>query len=183
MISIWLIINLANPLKQALSKVPPKFTDTLIEHPNWNEISTLIRMTHIVGSQSTHPGQSYTFVPEVVHLVSLVAGEGPTLVRKSAYGTIINLLQCLYTARPEDGESEIRQLINDFSLPENLKVFGLQRETLTSDYVSLGSLDEKNALDTQERLVRLLIRVINVSAGSEGVWSCFFFFSSILNLF
>ena len=65
-------------------------------------------MTHIVGSQSTQPGQSYTLVPEVVHLVSLVVGEGPILVRKSAYGTIINLLPSLYLSWPEDSESEIK---------------------------------------------------------------------------
>jgi len=111
-------------------------------------------------------------VPEVVHLVSLVAGEGPILVRKSAYGTIINLLQSLYTARPEDGESEIKQLISDCSLPENLKLFGLQRERLTSEYAKLDTSDEKNALDIHESLVQLLIRVLDVSAGSQGVWGC-----------
>jgi hypothetical protein len=115
------------------------------------------------------PGQSYAFVPEVVHLISLAAGEGPSLVRKSAYGTIINLLQSLYTARPEDGESEIKQLINDCSLSENLKLFGLQRETLTSEYVKLDCVDEKIALNTHERLVQFLIRVLEVSAGSQGV--------------
>ena len=108
-------------------------------------------------------------MPEVVHLVSLVAGQGPSLVRKSAYGTIINLLQSLYTARPEDGESEIKQLINECSLPETLKLFGLQRETPTSEYIKLDPLDEKHALDTHEHLVQFLIRVLDVSAGSQGV--------------
>ena len=108
-------------------------------------------------------------VPEVVHLVSLVAGEGPILVRKSAYGTIINLLQSLYIARPEDSESEIKQLLNDFTLPENLKLFGLQRETPTSPYTAVESVDEKSALDTHERLVQLLIRVLDTSAGNQGV--------------
>jgi neurofibromin 1 len=105
--------------------------------------------------------------------VSLVAGEGPTIVRKSVYGTIINLLQSLYIARPEDGESEIKQLIADCTLPENLKLFGLQRETPTSEYISLDLLDEKNALDLHEHLVQLLIRVLDASAGSQGVWGCY----------
>lgn len=129
---------------------------------------------HIVGSQSTQPGQSYTLVPEVVHLVSLVAGEGPILVRKSAYGTVINLLQSLYIARPEDSESEIKQLINDFTLPENLKLFGLQRETPTSGYTNFDCVDDKTALDTHERLVQLLICVLDTSAGNQGVYSCSF---------
>jgi hypothetical protein len=114
-------------------------------------------------------------VPEVVHLVSLVAGEGPTLVRKSAYGTIINLLQSLHTARPDEGESEIKQLMDDCSLPKNLKLFGLQRETPTSEYINLDHLDDKSALDSHECLLQLLVRVLDVSAGNQGTWDCFLF--------
>ena len=145
-----------------------------MEHQNWNEISTLIRLTLVVGSQSTNCGQTYVFVPEVVHLVSLVAGEGATLVRKSVYGTIMNLLQSLYTSRPEDNTvTELKQLIDDCILPETLKLFGLRREKPTSEYTSfdLSKVDvsyEKNVLDTHERLVQLLIRLLEVSAGTRG---------------
>jgi neurofibromin 1 len=152
-----------------LSKVPPKFSNTLIEHQNWNEISTLIRLALVVGSQSTQPGNNYVYVPEIVHLVSLVAGEGPTLVRKSVYGIIMNLLQSLYIARPDDStEPKLMQLINDCTLPENLKLFGLQRETPTSEYTNLDPLNDKDSLDINEDLVKLLIRILTDSAGSPG---------------
>jgi neurofibromin 1 len=101
--------------------------------------------------------------------VSLIAGQGPTLVRKSGYGIIINLLQSLYIARPEEGESEIKHLINDLGLAENLKLFGLQRETPTSDYINFDPVDEKHALDIHEHLVEVLVRVLNVSAGNQGM--------------
>jgi hypothetical protein len=146
----------------------------LVEHQNWNEISTLIRLTLVVGSQSTQSGQTYVFVPEVIHLVSLVAGEGATLVRKSVYGTIMNLLQSLYTSRPDDNtETELKQLIDDCVLPETLKLFGLRREKPTSEYTTfdLSKVEvsyEKNVLDTHERLVQLLIRLLEVSAGTRG---------------
>ena len=152
-----------------MSKVPPKFSNTLLEHQNWNEISTLIRLALIVGSQSTQAGNNYIYVPEIVHLVSLVAGEGPTLVRKSVYGIIINLLQSLYISRPDDStEPELMQLINDYTLPENLKLFGLQRETPTSEYTNLDPLNDKESLDINENLVQLLIRLLTVAAGSPG---------------
>jgi hypothetical protein len=48
-------------------------------------------------------------VSKAVHPVSLPAGERSALVRKSVYGTIINLLQPLHTAWPEDSDSEIKQ--------------------------------------------------------------------------
>jgi len=152
-----------------LSKVPPKFSNTLLEHQNWNEISTLIRLALVVGSQSTQPGHNYVYVPEIVHLVSLVAGEGPTLVRKSVYGIIMNLLQSLYISCPDDStEPKLMQLINDCTLPENLKLFGLQRETPTSEYTNLDPLNDKDTLDINERLIELLIRILTVSAGSPG---------------
>jgi len=152
-----------------LSKVPPKFSNTLLEHQNWNEISTLIRLALVVGSQSTQAGNNYIYVPEIVHLVSLVAGEGPTLVRKSVYGIIINLLQSLYISRPDDStEPKLMQLINDYTLPENLKLFGLQRETPTSEYTNLDPLNDKESLDVNENLVQQLIRLLTVAAGSPG---------------
>lgn len=152
-----------------MSKVPPKFSNTLLEHQNWNEISTLIRLALVVGSQSTQPGQNYIFVPEIVHLVALVAAEGRALVRKSVYGVVVNLLQSLYVARPDDStEAELAQLINDCTTPDTLKMFGLQRETLTSEYTNLDPVNDKDSLDTHERLVQFLIRILNVSAGSTG---------------
>jgi hypothetical protein len=90
------------PHHQALSKVPPKVSNSLSKHPNWNEISTLIWLALVVGSQSKQSGQNQLYVPEIVHLVTLVAGEGPSLVRKSVYGIVFNLLQCLYISRPDD---------------------------------------------------------------------------------
>lgn len=153
-----------------MSKVPLKYTNTLSEHSNWSEISTLIRLTLVVGSQSTQSGQTYLYVPEVVHLVSLVAGEGTTLVRKSVYGTIVNLLQSLYFSRPDDStESEMKRLIKDCMLPETLKLFGLRREKSTSEYTALDPLNEKNILDTHEILVQFLIRLLDVSAGTQGL--------------
>lgn len=140
-----------------------------MEYSNWNEISTLIRLALVVGSQSTQAGQNYLYVPEIMHLVSLTAGEGPSLVRKSVYGIVVNLLQSLYMSRPDDTtESGLMELINDCTLPEVLKLFGLQRETPTSEYVNLDPVGDKEALDTQERLVQLLIRIMNVSSGSTG---------------
>ncbi|PPQ78909.1 hypothetical protein CVT25_002369 [Psilocybe cyanescens] len=158
-------------LRKALSKVPPKFTNTLLEHPNWNEISTLIRLSLVVGSQSTHAGVNYLYVPELIHLVSLVAGEGPALVRKSVFGIIVNLLQSLYIARHDNGPEEqaLMQLINDCSLPSTLKLFGLRRETPASEYINNDLINDKDILDNQERLVQFLIRILSITSGTPGL--------------
>ncbi|KAF8883153.1 hypothetical protein CPB84DRAFT_1817082 [Gymnopilus junonius] len=152
-------------LRKALSKMPPKSANSLEDHPNWNEISTLIRLALAVGTQSTETGIAYLYVPEIIHLVSLVAAEGPTLVRKSVYGIMINLLQSMYIARPDDSsEAALMKLVNDCTLPENLKLFGLHRETPTSEYTNFDTVNEKDCLDTHERLVALLVDILDTAA-------------------
>jgi hypothetical protein len=140
-----------------------------LEHPNWNEISTLIRLALVVGSQSTQTGVNYLYVPELIHLVSLIAGEGSILVRKSVYGIIMNLLQSLFIARPDDStEPGLMQLINDCTSSETLRLFGLKRETSTSEYTIVDQSNDKDALESSEKLVALLIRILSDSAGSTG---------------
>ena len=155
-----------------MSKLPTNPTNTLPEHENWNEISTLIRLALVVGSQSTQFEQSYLYVAEIIHLVSLVAGEGHLSVRKSVYGMIINLLQSLYISRPDDRtEPEIMRLINDCTLPENLQLFGLRRETPIAEYSTVESSGDKVFLDRQEKLVQLLLRIMTVTAGNTRMSS------------
>ena len=155
-----------------MNKVPSKPSNTLLEYENWNEISTLIRLSLVVGSQSTWFEQGYLYVPEIIHLVSLVAGEGHSLVRKSVYGMVINLLQSLYISRPDDRtEPEIMRLINDCTLPENLQLFGLRRETPTAEYSNVEPNGEKAFLDRQEKLAQLLLRIMTVTAGNTRMSS------------
>jgi len=86
----------------------------------------------------------------------------------------MNLLQSLYSSRPDDGtEAGLKQLIDDCMLPETLKLFGLKREKLTSEYATfdpskLEISNEKNVLDMHERFAQLLIRLLEVSAGTRG---------------
>jgi len=144
-------------------------TNKLTEHTQWNELATLIRLSYVVGSQSDQAGITYLYVPEILHLVCLTAGEGPSLVRKSAYGTVVNLLQSLYIARQDDStEPGIMQLINECSLPETLKLFGLKRETPTGEYFNFDSSNERTQLDLGEQLIQFLIRIVDVSAGTRG---------------
>ena len=155
-----------------MNKAPSNLSNTLPEYQNWNEISALIRLALVVGSQSTRFETSYLYVPEIIHLVSLVAGEGHSFVRKSVYGMIINLLQSLYLSRPDDTtESEIMRLINDCTLPEYLQLFGLQRGVPTAEYSNLESNSEKAFLDRQEKLTELLLRIMTVTAGNTRMSS------------
>jgi hypothetical protein len=73
----------------------------------------------------------------------------------------MNLLQSLYLSRPDDRtEPELRELVNDCSQPENLRLFVLRCEYLSAEYSNTESGNEKETLDTQEELTQLLLRIM-----------------------
>lgn len=145
------------------------YNSNLTDHPAWNEISTLIRLASALGSYNKQPGPTQLFVPEVMHLVSLLVADGPTLVRKSVYGIIMNLLQGLYISRTDDiPGAELLQLIDDCSTPGILKLFGLVRETPTSEYAIYEAPNDKERLDNLQDFMQLLLRIIDTASGSRG---------------
>lgn len=140
-----------------------------MEDGHWNEIATLVRLVYVAGNQSKQLSHHQLYVPEIMHVASFIAGIGPTLIRKSVYGIIMNLLQSLYLTRPEDaGGPNFLNLINECTQPETLQLFGLTRSTSTSDYTDYEHTSDKVLLDSLERLSRLLVRIMEISAGSQG---------------
>jgi hypothetical protein len=143
---------------------------TLADNIHWNEIATLVRLTLVAGNPSRQPSHNQFYVPEILHLVTLIAGTGQTLVRKSVYGIIMNLLQSLYAAHADDiAGSELLLQINEFTKPDTIRLFGLLRTTATSEYTNVEPASEKLHIDRQECLTRLLVRVMEVTAGSQGL--------------
>jgi hypothetical protein len=158
----------------------PKPSKSLADNPNWSEISTLVRLALVAGYQNKQPSHNQLYVPEIVHLVTLIAGVGPTLVRKSVYGIVMNLLQSLYLARADDAGSELLLLIDDCTKPDILRLFGLLRATPTSEYTNFEPANDKAHIDSQESLTELLIRILEVTAGSKGMLDEFLLFSKSL---
>ncbi|KAF7329572.1 Ras-GAP domain-containing protein [Mycena kentingensis (nom. inval.)] len=163
-----LIFKLRKALSKATgAKSPPK---SLLEYPNWSEISTLIRLCYLAGYQSLRPNHNLFYVPEILHLVTLTAGVGHALIRKSVYGFVINLLQAMHIGRSEDAPaSQLLQLLEELEMPETQKLFGLQRLNTSSEYATYDVLGDVARVDAQERLTELLIRTLEITAGSRGL--------------
>ncbi|GAW06426.1 ras gtpase activator [Lentinula edodes] len=167
--------RLFSKLRKAIIKASPRMPRIPSHNTGWPEVSTLIRIALIAGTETTHPLNNQLYVPEIVHVVTLVAGVGSTLIRKSVYGIIINLVQSLYLARLDEGSApELLQLIEEMTTQEHvLNLFGLSRLTTTSEYTSFDVDKEKSIIYQQEKLTALLIRSMDVSSGSKGqlnVW-------------
>jgi len=108
-------------------------------------------------------------VPEVIHLTTLVAGVGQISVRKSVYGVIMNLLQSLYMSRSDDiPAEELLQLMKECTTPTKLKIFGLLRDTPSSEYGMVDHTSDKEYLDTLEDLTLLLAKIMELASGSTG---------------
>ncbi|KAK0207040.1 hypothetical protein DFS33DRAFT_1318594 [Desarmillaria ectypa] len=159
-------------LRKAIIKASPRHTKSLVENPHWNEVATLSRLCLIAGYQSKQPSHNQLYVPEIVHVTMMIAGVGSIIVRKAMYGIAMNLLQSMYIARSEDSADplpELNQLLNELSEPRTLELFGLHRATSTSEYTSYDTTQDAMLIDNYERLARLLVRILEASAGTQGL--------------
>jgi hypothetical protein len=147
-----------------------KPSKSLDDNAHWGEIAAIIRLILVAGNSSRQTNQNQLYVPEIVHLVTLVAATGDTIVRKSVYGIIMNLLQSLYNTRSEDVTGpELLLVINECTRAETLQLFGLQRATATSEYSNFEPSNDKQRIDLQESLTQLLARIMETTAGSQGL--------------
>jgi hypothetical protein len=119
-----------------------------------------------------HITHTQLYVPETAHIISLLAGTGQLLVRTSVYGIVVNLLHSIYLAKTSTGETtvspEIQTLLEECASSKTLKIFGLRRHTPTSDYTLYDPPNDKQHLELLEQLSLLLLRVMEVTAGSRG---------------
>ena len=153
-----------------MGKTSGRASKSLADNTHWNEIATLIRLALVAGNYSKQANHHQLYVPEIAHIVTITAGTGQTLVRKSVYGMVMNLLQALYIARAEEPSGpELLALINDCTQIQTLRLFGLARTTPTSEYTNYDPQNDKILLDTQEGLTNLLVRVTQTAAGSHGM--------------
>ncbi|KAF5369620.1 hypothetical protein D9757_010458 [Collybiopsis confluens] len=166
--------RLFSRLRKAIVKASPRLSRTPSQNAGWSEVSTLLRIALKAGTETNHPTNNQLYVPEIVHIVTLVVGIGSTLVRKSVYGIIANLVQSLYLARVDEGPvTELSQLIQEMTQEEALNLFGLSRQTATSEYSSFDTVKDRFLIRNQEKLTALLVRIMDVSAASKGqlnVW-------------
>ncbi|KAI6152285.1 hypothetical protein BKA82DRAFT_4387651 [Pisolithus tinctorius] len=157
-------------LRKVLGKTSLKPSKTLPENIHWNEIATLARFAHVASNYSKQAFHDQLYFPDICHVVTLVAGTGQTLVRKSIYGLVMNFLQSLLLARADDPSGpNLRALVDEMMTAEKLQLFGLTRQSRTSDYCNYDPSNDKAAIDSHEELTLLLAKIMEVASGSRGL--------------
>lgn len=157
-------INLRGKLLAKLRRVIAKTAQNptvaqLHENGAWKEIATLVRMNMVLSFTSRM--ESLIYLPELLHVILLLAGNGVDATRHSIHGTAINLIHSLCTGDlPRDykqqsggkaasaglegetgavanaeGMGKLRNLLDRFSNEESLALFGLPTHS-TSAFAS-----------------------------------------------
>ena len=154
---------------QALGKTSTKPSKTLDSNVHWNEIVTYARLALGSGTSVNHAVQNTLLVPEVIHLVTLLAAQGKLFVRTTVYGLALQLFQSLYAMHEEDATlaSEVRNILNDIASPEIIRLFGLEQVSKTSEYTSV-EVDASEDRETLEQLSRWLLKAVVICSGSTG---------------
>ncbi|KAI9005808.1 hypothetical protein CLU79DRAFT_712957 [Phycomyces nitens] len=146
--------------------------ETLAKHPAWPEISVLLRFVLMLSFNNVGPVKPY--LPEIFHIVSLLAATGSNFVRASVHELVVNVIHTLCTGMPigEESMKKLHFLLNDVCESKNRVYFGLTKHhakafTITQD--TMHELSETINLSSLENIARILLEVLNIGAPSTDV--------------
>ncbi|KAI7870568.1 hypothetical protein BDF14DRAFT_1771252 [Spinellus fusiger] len=168
--------KLVTRLRKALQKTSFKPTSSLTVHPAWNEITILIRFILMASFNNRGPVKSY--LPEIFYIVSLVVGIGPTFIRASVHGIVINVIQSLCTSLPLPSTNikKLKHLLNDLSESKFKILFGLAKPHTDAFSISADTtIDSADpiSLSSLESIFNICLEAIQHSSPSidlGNVW-------------
>lgn len=158
-------------MRKALQSTSYNCRQTLVRHSAWNEIACLARCMVTLSFYYTSVSKPY--VAECFHIVALLVSTGPTLIRSSIHGFVVNAIHTLVTSEhvPAHNRKKLKFLMDDVGDGKYRVHFGLSKsyanaftitdETLTDDIenISLASL---------EVIVQLLLEATTYAAPNIG---------------
>ncbi|KAG8905759.1 Ras GTPase activating protein ira2 [Tulasnella sp. 403] len=158
-------------LRRVLGKTLTRPTKTLVENPAWNEVAALTRLTLLVMYNVRVPIQTQLFVPEVLHLVTMIVSTGPVVMRTAVHGMVTNLVQSLCVMRTDDEVSKdrLRRTLRDCFKPDVLRLFGLAREDASSEYTLIDNATEQISVDSLEKITLFLLDIVDAGAQTTGL--------------
>ncbi|KAG1177602.1 hypothetical protein G6F70_005649 [Rhizopus microsporus] len=162
-------------LRKVLYSTSFKPARSLAEHSAWPEIAILIRFI-LMLSFNNH-GPIKRTVPELFHIVTLVAGTGSTIVRASIHGIVVNLIQSLCTRLPLPAVNiqKLQMILTELSDSKSRLLFGLNRSYANAFAITSETLNdtlEPISLASLEIIVGKLSEVISTAAPNTDIANC-----------
>lgn len=147
--------KLLSRLRKSLNRTSLRPTRYLPENTVWNELCVLLRLSLCVSFDSAV--QSQLYVPEIFHLVTMLANTGPVEVRTMVHRLLINTIHAMCTTFPlvESKLARLKFLLGSIVEPKN--------DALFNSGTSPASVDAGAAAAT-ETLAALLSEITVVAA-------------------
>ncbi|KAI7901256.1 uncharacterized protein BX663DRAFT_515416 [Cokeromyces recurvatus] len=159
-------------LRKVIHHTSFKPTRSLIDHPSWPEIAILVRF--ILMSSFNNRGPVKLIVPELFHIISLIAGVGCTVIRASVHGITVNLIQSLCTSLPLSAANvkKLQLLLTELSESKSRLLFGLNRSNANAFVImpeTLNDSKEPISLLSLEIIVSKLLETIKYAAPNTDI--------------
>jgi neurofibromin 1 len=156
--------KLLSRLRKALNRTSLRPTRHLPDNTVWGEICVLLRLC--LSTSFDSGVQSQLYLPELFHLVTMLANTGSTEIRLMVHRLLINTIHAMCTTFPlEDIKlSRLKALLLSLSEPRNDSMFNIP----SRDGISASSIQDLGipALNATESLAVLLAEVSTVAAPS-----------------
>ncbi|KAG9027475.1 Ras GTPase activating protein ira2 [Tulasnella sp. JGI-2019a] len=158
-------------LRRVLAKTLTRPTKTLVENAAWNEVAAMTRLALLVMYNNRAPVQTQLFVPEILHLVTMIVSTGPLIMRTAVHGIVTSLVQSLCVIRVDDeaGRERLKMLLKECFKPDVLKLFGLAREDASSEYTIFDTATEQLSVDSLEKITFFLLDIAEAGAQTTGL--------------
>ncbi len=129
---------------QAIAKIGQALPPAPVSDQSaWLEVATLVRMNMVLSF--TNRLEVLLYLPEILHVLLILAGTGPESMRRAIHGSAINTMHSLCTddsrdprsdleASASSGIAKVRSLLTNFSNEQALKSFGL----LSGEFAPFG---------------------------------------------
>lgn len=159
--------RLLSRLRKALNRTSLRPTRQLPDNTVWGEICVLLRLC--LSTSFDSGVQSQIYLPELSHLVTMLANTGSTETRLMVHRLLINTVHAMCTTFPleESKLARLKALLGSLSEPRADALFNLP----SRDGMSINSLQDSGipALNATESLAVLLSEVSTVAAPSIDV--------------
>lgn len=163
--------RLLSRLRKALNRTSLRPTRQLPDNTVWNEICVLLRLC--LSTSFDSGVQSQLFVPEIFHLVTMLANTGPSSIRLTVHRLLVNTIHAMCTTFGLDDTrlAKLKSLLQSLSEPKQDFLFNIS----THERTSLLPVPDSSvpSLTATESLAVLLSEITVVGAPTvdmSNVW-------------
>ncbi|KAH9819427.1 hypothetical protein DFH28DRAFT_1080087 [Melampsora americana] len=161
--------KLLHRLRRAIARTTSQPVAMIADSPEWPEITALIRMEMSI-SFTAHL-QSQLYLPDVLHIVTMLVGTGSASHRSSIYSIVVNTVSCLCSLSQQQATnsegSALFAILKRLGQSPTQALFGLNpNEVRVNDQDDLTGRNDPISSISLESIVQLLIEVVRVASPS-----------------